>query len=303
MALRRLQTLRSLYRTAGIRESSYLLGSSRSYSTAISNVPELNQRSVYSCLYKAHDAFPLTHGSTMTLRSTVAAELLIFSNDTRSLSTQVKAPPQARQMGALKVSMTSPGFIYEPYAPREQIPFWRRWFTRSGWKRTKDDIIVELKSAYAINKLRKSGYSKQKFYNEAVELYKEINTLMANGDKSLLRKAVTEKMYSALKNEIKQRESVWSKVYWEMIMPIVKMRTLRARLIGVDRNDLNKVFIQLTLEFLTKQKFEAYDSKGDVVAGDKSKEVLVRDIWVFEKSLFHPGAYWRLCGRISTKSS
>ncbi|KAM4108440.1 hypothetical protein ACB094_03G046000 [Castanea mollissima] len=303
MALRRLQTLRSLCRTAGIRESSYLLGSSRSYSTAISNVPELNQRSVSSCLYKAHDAFPLTRGSTMTLRSTMAAELLIFSNDTRSLSTQVKAPPQARQMGALKVSMTSPGFIYEPYAPREQIPFWRRWFTRSGWKRTKDDIIVELKSAYAINKLRKSGYSKQKFYNEAVELYKEINTLMANGDKSLLRKAVTEKMYSALKNEIKQRESVWSKVYWEMIMPIVKMRTLRARLIGVDRNDLNKVFIQLTLEFLTKQKFEAYDSKGDVVAGDKSKEVLVRDIWVFEKSLFHPGAYWRLCGRISTKSS
>nr|XP_023897942.1 39S ribosomal protein L45, mitochondrial-like isoform X1 [Quercus suber]POE53962.1 putative 39s ribosomal protein l45, mitochondrial [Quercus suber] len=303
MALRRLQTLRSLYRTAGIRESSYLLGSSRSYSTAISNVPELNQRSVSSCLYKAHNAFPLTPGSTMTLRSTMAAELLIFSNDTRSLSTQVKAPPQARQMGALKVSMTSPGFIYEPYAPREQIPFWRRWFTRSGWKRTKDDIILELKSAYAINKLRKSGYSKQKFYNEAVELYKEINTLMANGDKSLLRKAVTEKMYSALKNEIKQRESMWSKVYWEMIMPIVKMRTLRARLIGVDRNDLNKVFIQLTLEFLSKQKFEAYDSNGDVVAGDKSKEVLVRDIWVFEKSLFHPGAYWRLCGRISTKSS
>lgn len=303
MALRRLQTLRSLYRTAGIRECSYLLGSSRSYSTAISNVPELNQRSVSSCLYNAHNAFPLTRGSAMTLRSTMAAELLIFSNDTRSLSTQVKAPPQARQMGALKVSMTSPGFIYEPYAPREQIPFWRRWFTRSGWKRTKDDIILELKSAYAINKLRKSGYSKQKFYNEAVELYKEINTLMANGDKSLLRKAVTEKMYSALKNEIKQRESMWSKVYWEMIMPIVKMRTLRARLIGVDRNDLNKVFIQLTLEFLSKQKFEAYDSNGDVVAGDKSKEVLVRDIWVFEKSLFHPGAYWRLCGRISTKSS
>lgn len=28
------------------------------------------------------------------------------------------------------------------------------------------------------------------------------------------------------------------------------------------------------------------------------RQVLVRDIWVFEKSLFHPGAYWRLCGRI-----
>lgn len=232
----------------------------------------------------------------------MAAKLLIFSNDTRSVTTQAKAPPQARKMGALQVSMLSPGFIYEPYGPREPISFWQRWFTRKGWKRTKEDIIVELKSAYAISKLRKTGYSKQKFYDEAVNLYKEINTLMANGDKTTLRKLVTEKMYSAIKSEIKQREALWSRVYWEMVEPIIKIRTLRARLIGVDRNDLSKLFIQLTLEFLTKQKFEAYDSKGAVVAGDKSKEVLVRDVWVFEKSLFHRGAYWRLCGRISQKS-
>ncbi|KAM1691794.1 hypothetical protein ACFX1R_035166 [Malus domestica] len=73
-----------------------------------------------------------------------------------------------------------------------------------------------------------------------------------------------------------------------MMELVVKIRILRARLIGVDRNDLEKVFIQLTLAFLTKQKFEAYDSNGAVVAGDKTKEVLVRDIWVFEKSLFQP---------------
>ncbi|WZZ17996.1 hypothetical protein YC2023_111085 [Brassica napus] len=30
--------------------------------------------------------------------------------------------------------------------------------------------------------------------------------------------------------------------------------------------------------------------------------VLVRDIWVFEKSLFHTGACWRLCGRIEFPS-
>ncbi|KAL6570254.1 hypothetical protein OROMI_014768 [Orobanche minor] len=178
-----------------------------------------------------------------------------------------------------------------------------------------------LKSAYAIAKLRKSGYSQKKFYEEAVDLFKEINTQMSNGDKGLLRKLVTENMYSAIKNEIKQREAVWSHIYWKLLMPIVKIRTLRARLIlsiGVDRNDLNKVFVQLTLEFLSKQivtninsewtfdylshlswKFEAYNSSGAVVAGDKGKEVLVRDLWVFEKSLFHQGAYWRLCGRIN----
>lgn len=200
----------------------------------------------------------------------------ILLNDARLLTTRAKAPAQVRKMGALKVSMQSPGIIYEPYAPREPISFWKRWFTRNGWRRTKEDIVLELKSAYAVAKLRKIGYSRQKFYTEAVDLYKEINSQIANSAKASLRKSVTENMYSALKNEIKQRESKWHKVYWEMVEPVVKIRTLRARM-----------------------KFEAYDSKGCVVAGDKDKEVLVRDIWVFERSLFHPGAYWRLCGRIS----
>ncbi|KAL5995826.1 hypothetical protein ACLOJK_025897 [Asimina triloba] len=167
----------------------------------------------------------------------------------------------------------------------------------------------QLKNAYAIAKLRKAtGYSKNKFYEESVQLYKQINILMAVGDKTSLRKAVTENMYSTLKNEIKQRESSWSSVYWELVEPIVKIRTLRARMkpplslignfghaslenvvesffgilsskisfvlqIGIDKNDLKKAFIQLTIEFLSKQKFEAYDSKGNVVAGDKTKEV------------------------------
>ncbi|KAJ9131513.1 hypothetical protein P3X46_035168 [Hevea brasiliensis] len=299
MALyRRLQAIRALSRTLETRDSLYLLGSLRSYSSHFSNGCELNSWRISFCPHWDHNSLPWTHGRT-TLHSSMAMELSIFLSNKRLATTQARAPAQARQMGALKVSISSPGFIYEPYAPREPIPFWRRWFTKSGWRRTKEDIILEMKSAYAISKLRKSGYSKHEFYKEAIDLYKEISTLIANGDKNSLRKMVTEKMYSELKNEIKQRESMWNKVCWEMIEPVVKIRTLRARLIGVDRKDLNKVFIQLTLELLTKQKFEAYDSKGITVAGDKTKEVLVRDIWVFEKSLFHPGAYWRLCGRIS----
>ncbi|XVE89727.1 hypothetical protein DITRI_Ditri20bG0019000 [Diplodiscus trichospermus] len=299
--LRRFNTVRSLYQTLELQQSSScLLRSPRSYSTGFSNVPQFYSQGQDKthCLYRTeNNAFPWTCRNKMALRSTMAAELLIIFNGKKFMATQVKAPAQARKMGA-QVSMNSPGFVYEPYAPRETIPFWKRYFTKTGWRRTKDDVKSELKSAYAIAKLRRSGYSKNQFYKEAVELYKEINTLVANGDKTSLRKAVTENMFSALKNEIKQRESIWNKVYWEMVEPIVKIRTLRARLIGVDKNDLNKVFIQLTLEFLTKEKFEAYDSKGAVVAGDKTKEVLVRTIWVFEKSLFHPGAYWRLCGRI-----
>ncbi|RZB87459.1 uncharacterized protein LOC114369135 [Glycine soja] len=265
---KRLHLVRTLYRSSQIGESSsYLLGCCKSYSSALSNGSEGNFRSFHPHLLKGHDGFPFAGVKSLTLRSTMAAELSIFMNN-RRISTQVKASAQARQVGQ-QISISSPGFIYESYEPREKIPFWKRWFTRSGWRRTKNDIILELKSAYAIAKLRKKGYSKNQFYNEAANMYKEINTLIAKGDKRTLRKAVTENMFS----------------------------------IGVDRKDLNKTFIQLTLEILAKQKFEAYDSKGSVVAGDKSKEVLVRDIWVLEKSMFHPGATWRLCGRISPKAS
>ncbi|KAL5138791.1 hypothetical protein HKD37_10G028887 [Glycine soja] len=219
---KRLHLVRTLYRSSQIGESSsYLLGCCKSYSSALSNGSEGNFRSFHPHLLKGHDGFPFAGVKSLTLRSTMGQQ----------------------------ISISSPGFIYESYEPREKIPFW--------------------KSAYAIAKLRKKGYSKNQFYNEAANMYKEINTLIAKGDKRTLRKAVTENMFS----------------------------------IGVDRKDLNKTFIQLTLEILAKQKFEAYDSKGSVVAGDKSKEVLVRDIWVLEKSMFHPGATWHLCGRISPKAS
>ncbi|XP_072981144.1 uncharacterized protein [Typha angustifolia] len=238
----------------------------------------------------ANDSLTLVH-------SVKVLELAIHLSGARSMSTS-KVPVGARKVG-LKVTMLSPGFVYEPYKPRESIPFWKRWFTPSGWRRTKEDIILEMKSAYAITRLRKvTGYTKKLFYQHAIRMYKEINTLMANGDVSPLRKVATERMYSTLKNEIKRRESMWSSVYWELVEPVVSIRTLRARMIGIDKNNLDKAFVQLTIEFTTKQKFEAYDAKGSVVSGDKTKEVLVKDIWVFERSLFHPGADWRLCARI-----
>ncbi|CAL5208552.1 unnamed protein product [Lathyrus oleraceus] len=305
MSLKRLQLARTLYRSSQIGQESSpnLLRSCRSYSNALANGSDCSFKGLNPCLFKGNDGFSLASVKSLTLRSTMAAEFSVFMND-RRMSTIVSKTPtaQARSVGA-QIALASPGFIYEPYEPREKIPFWKRCFTRNGWKRTKNDIILELKSAYAIAKLRKTGYSKSQFYKEAISMYKEINTLIANGDKKSLRKAVTEKMFSTLKNEIKQRETTWSGVYWEMVEPVVMIRTLRARMIGVDRNDTNKVFYQLTMEILAKQKFEGYDLKGSVVAGDKNKEILVRDIWVFEKSTFHPGAYWRLCGRISPKAS
>lgn len=73
---------------------------------------------------------------------------------------------------------------------------------------------------------------------------------------------------------------------------LMKERTKRAkklkfdcRRIAADRNDMNTVFIQITLEFLTKQHMIQ-----KAVAEDISKEVLVQEIWVF-KSLFHTNVF------------
>ncbi|XP_071936888.1 uncharacterized protein [Coffea arabica] len=343
----RLQLIRNLYRAKNqIPELSRLLGSSGRYSNVISHdskswgnsscldgrylnhqscnkwtVPLAICRTMSSCVTKDPRGLPWTPGTKIILQATTVAELSNFGY-ARFVTTQAKAPAQARLMGALQVSMQSPGIVYEPYAPREKIPFWRRWFTRSGWRRTKDDLILEqtagnshfsklrmpLLNCENLDTLNRSSIMKLLTYTKrfAFAIKKLlcgrtlISTKVANGDKTSLRKLVTEKMYSALKNEIKQRESRWSKMYWELVEPAVQIQTLRARLIAIDRENLNKAFAQLTLEFLTKQKYEAYDTNGTVVAGDKDKEVLVREIWVFEKSLFHPGAYWRLCGRINT---
>ncbi|KAK1316724.1 hypothetical protein QJS10_CPA05g00914 [Acorus calamus] len=287
MALMRLQAGRHICQSSHNRGFISIYGSCRSYSDYSKN--GFSRRGIFG--QGIENALP--YGSAKV------TELKCLLTETRSMSTRVKAPPQVRQ-GGLQLAIFSPGMIYDPYTPREPISFLRRCFTPSGWKRTKEDIIVELKNAYAIAKLRKlTGYSKKEFYQEAIKLYKEISTLIVKGDKTSLRKAVTEHMYSVLKNEMKQRESRWNSVYWELVEPVMSIRTLRARMIGVDKNNLDKAFIQLTLEFLSKQKFEAYDLKGAVVSGDKAKEVLVRDIWVFERSLFHTRSYWRLCGRIS----
>ncbi|OEL14277.1 hypothetical protein BAE44_0024697 [Dichanthelium oligosanthes] len=101
----------------------------------------------------------LNHGRPMSTAAPAAAPPPLPSPSAS------KVPVGARKVG-LKVVMMSPGFVYEPYSPRERIPFWKRWFTLSGWRRTKEDIILE------------------------------VNTLMAHGDTSSLRKILTERMHS-----------------------------------------------------------------------------------------------------------
>ncbi|KAF2617933.1 hypothetical protein F2Q68_00039063 [Brassica cretica] len=90
-------------------------------------------------LWHPLSTIPDTHGrcqnpaSTHLLRSTMIAEYVPFSSDKRYATTQVKAPPKLqktinylRVQGDVRVSTVSHGFVYEPYALHEKIPWWRR---------------------------------------------------------------------------------------------------------------------------------------------------------------------------------
>ncbi|KAK6911506.1 hypothetical protein RJ641_023599 [Dillenia turbinata] len=291
----------------------------------------------------------------------MAADLPILFNGVRLVTTQANAPGQARQTdgvpkasfsystvwglsrgkekleeAAVKVSTTSPGFVYDPYEPCEPIPLWKRFYKKS-WEKNKRRYYVRdnllrlysqfwlylrmlvktvlpfFKSAYATAKLRKKGFSKQQIYAEALDLYKEltmgksgclmnwsalgssflcssvlnlvgdfttryacfimtrgwrwkcrhpqgwvhmeINSYMANGDKTSLRKPVTEKMYSVcfLCSSALFLQHIVLYLHYDLTLLHV------IRYIAVDKEDLEK-------------KFEADDSSGAIVAGDKNKE-------------------------------
>ncbi|CAM6105102.1 unnamed protein product [Calypogeia fissa] len=228
--------------------------------------------------------------------------MIVPKEITRGFAKTVAMPPNTQKPVKLRLYMGSPGVIGEPYKkPLPPLPILRRWFTTEGWKRRKQSFMGMIKTAYTVAKLRQKtkGYSQQRFYQEASDLYKQINVALAEGERTALRQLVTDNVFSIMKNELKHRENSWAKVKWEMVGPINKIRTLQGRLIGVDKNNQDNAFVQLTLRILSKQRFAAYEKNGKLVAGDPDKELLVEDYWVFEKPLLLTEAKWRLCGRLT----
>lgn len=220
----------------------------------------------------------------------------------RGFAKAVALPPQMQKPMKLRVYQGSPGVIGEPYKPPPPpLPILRRWFTKEGWQIRRQNVIAMLRTGFTLAKIRQKtkGYSQAKFYREATDLYKEINSALAQGDRSVLRNLVTDKVLTGMKKELKHREQAWASVKWELVGPIKRIRTLQGRLIGVDEKNMDTAFAQITLRIISNQKFAAYDKQGKVIAGDPEKELTVEDIWVFERQLSHPELRWRLCGRLN----
>ena len=73
--------------------------------------------------------------------------------------------------------------------PGVPLPFVQSWFTFPGWRARKERVMSNLKSMYAIAKLKKNikGFGLRKFKGEALQVYEETCQLLAEGDLSRLR--------------------------------------------------------------------------------------------------------------------
>ena len=77
-------------------------------------------------------------------------------------------------------------------------------------------------------------------------------------------------------------------------------RVVQARLAVPAGADTRVNFAQLTVEFVSQQRFAAFDARGRLLAGDAARAVSVVEHWVFERSMvaeMHNKA-WRTAGRL-----
>ena len=219
-------------------------------------------------------------------------------------------PPAQHSRGArsgVRIASQSPNVIAEPYAGAPPRPSALECVTSlKGVRFAYDAALSRVKDTYALSKCARDvrGFTLEGFKAEATQLYRMINSGVANGGtgKTLgheVRHATTDATQSDLKRERKARElGGWVKIDWSLER-VDEVQVVRGRLMMMNPNDSNGPgFVQLTTRFRSAQRFAAYDASGRLVAGDPEEVIDVEDFWVFEHGLKIPNSRWRLAGRL-----
>lgn len=208
--------------------------------------------------------------------------------------------------GMIKAVFLSPNVLMEPYrGPGVPLPFVQSWFTFPGWRARKERVMSNLKSMYAIAKLKKNikGFGLRKFKGEALQVYEETCQLLAEGDLSRLRQATTPALFGDMKREIKARQDGgWKSVRWSMVKrpELKQLDILHGRIMASNPKDDKTAWVQLTVQIPSEQSFAVYNAKKSLVAGSPDTAMKVKDTWVFERALKQsPSTRWRCAGRLS----
>ena len=207
--------------------------------------------------------------------------------------------------GAVRAIYFSPNLIVEPYrGPPPPLPV-SSWFTAEGWKTRWKRILGRMKNIYTLARVRKdvADWSLGGFKKLAAEMHGDISQAIASGDSNKLRHLLTDSVLTDVKRELRAREQGgWTRVSWSLDS-MDEVSLVHARLMAPNEKDTSTAFAQLTIEFQSTQRFEAFDARNKRVVGDASKPVKVAEFWVFERGLgsalpsqMHK---WRLAARLS----
>ena len=202
----------------------------------------------------------------------------------------------------LAAFMLSPGVLNDPWRGPRPWPALSSLFTTAGWRALGKKMARPLNDLYTLARLQSvPNFSRKQFTEDAREMYREINRLIAGNHHTALRHVTSEKALTDIKREVKLRKAGgWARVDWKFLgFEEGSPRTLQGRYVQMDAKRSDVGFAQMTLEFRSKQTFAVYDEKGRLVAGDPDEVLTVEDVWVFEHGLNVPNPRWRLAARLS----
>eukprot|EP00775_Hariotina_reticulata_P013697 gene13697-13819_t len=180
------------------------------------------------------------------------------------------------------------------------------------WQRIKSRLATWSSVGLALKNI--PGLSRQSLKETVADMYRRINKAQAEYKLDLVKDLVSKDLFRKLQLQTHQRQQGrWDVIEWSLEHPdelSKDVRLVHGRSFKSDKESLFE-WIQLTYRIRSKQRFAAYQGKGDqkqLVAGDPAAAINVEDYWVFEHKTKTPikgekqpveGGRWRLIGRLN----
>merc|ERR1712080_593087 len=149
------------------------------------------------------------------------------------------------------------------------------------------------KTRMAIRKIRKyeEDFDVRDWVEEAMTIYREAHTALADGDEDKMHRYVTEKAFPEMQNMAKRKT-----IRWKFIKSLEPPKVVHARCEKILSDE--NFFGQLTVRFHTQQTLAVYDRFGRLIHGSEAVAKDVLEYVVFEKHLSNTYGVWRLHAKI-----
>ena len=215
----------------------------------------------------------------------------------------LRSPPtkfghKIMQSQTLRVCVSSPGTIFDPFVPRAQsllAPLYKKEGWKERWLQLKS--LMKTKTGIVTIKKRLRGWSPKDFIEEAESIYIQMNEALVRGDKSRLSELATDVYNRKLRHEWnrlnrgKGLHGIWKYVERVDTPRIVHVAVARTA-------ERNMEFAQITVNLRSLQSLEFNSTTQPSLDGQKVP-IPVDDILIYERNLMDPNAHWRICAKLS----